>query len=253
MWRTGALIEDFENLDSYDTTVDTDGLTAAAPNASTKPKALVDVVVPTALAQSAAQANSARGKLSQQLARERTNRLQVPGGRGAGGVIAGAAARFRGVYQRPVAHTAALPALGASNATAAPASAANTSRELDHILGGAPAPAQASRNPLAAGANGTGGGAGASAVEGGEQPAQVHLQVSKIIRDPFQLTGAAVPNIQAKRNKKNLTFSLVSVILPPYHDYLVVKYGARYLHGLSGRYHWCADNVANLVTANHCS
>lgn len=217
VWRTGALIEDFENLDSFDPTVDADGLpttttatTAAAAGGVPKAKALVDVVVPTALAQSAAKQNAARGMLSQKLAQERNHRMQVPGGRGASGAIAGAAARFQGVYQRPVAHTAALPALGsssggvgASGSAAAGAASANNNRELDHILGSS---APTARNPATA----AGAGASANTTDSGEPAVQCHLQVSKIIRDPFQLSGAAVPHVQAKRNKKNLTFSLVS-------------------------------------------
>lgn len=194
MWRTGALIEDFENLDSYDTTVDADGLTGATAGH----RAIVDVVVPTALAQSAAQQSSAKGKLTQLLQRDRNARLQVPGGRGAGGVMAGAAARFRGVYQRPVAHTAALPALPSG------ASGGNTSSELDHILG-----SSVPRNPASGATGAAAAGTNASNADGAEPVVQCHLQVSKIVRDPFQLSGAAVPPVQAKRNRRNLTFSLV--------------------------------------------
>ena len=40
----------------------------------------------------------------------------------------------------------------------------------------------------------------------------VHLQTSKIIKDPFSTNTATAPTVQAKRNKKNLTFNVVSCV-----------------------------------------
>jgi len=46
----------------------------------------------------------------------------------------------------------------------------------------------------------------------------VHLQVSKIVKDPFNLHQPVVPAVQAKRNRKNLTFNMVNYLLWLYSE-----------------------------------
>lgn len=236
VWRTGALIEDFENFDSYDSDLDepTAGDAAAlaaqtkkaaaqaalhpglAPSAAGQPpaaKKVIDVIVPTSLAQANRQSATAagKGKLSQLLSKERSamqTNLSTVG-----------SSRFRGVYQRTVAPATTLPAVRAN--TAGPGStqpAINSA--LDHILGPAAPAANVPANPLAPrapAASTTSTGAAAAAAQDSAETVDAegavvcHTQVAKILRNPFAQTGAVIPQAQAKRNKKNLTFALVSV------------------------------------------
>jgi hypothetical protein len=221
VWRTGALIEDFENFDSYDS--DLDEPTAAGPTgarvgaaqaalhptlapapAPAAPKKVIDVIIPTTLAQANRQSAAAagKGKLSQLLSKERSA-LQAT-------APSAVPSRFRGVYQRTVAQAAVLPPVSVSAA----AQQAATSSALDHILGPAPASSAATGNkgPNSSNAAATGGAAAvaASKDEAVDAPVVCHTQVAKILRNPFAPTGTVLPQVHAKRNKKNLTFALVS-------------------------------------------
>jgi hypothetical protein len=238
VWRTGALIEDFENFDSYDS--DLDEPTAAGPTgaragaahaslhpalapapAPAAPKKVIDVIIPTSLAQANRQSAVAagKGKLSQLLSKERSA-LQAT-------APSAVPSRFRGVYQRTVAQAAVLPPVSVSAAAAAAQQAA-TSSALDHILGPAPASSAAagnkgpnSSNTAATGAVAAG---AANKDEAVDAPVVCHTQVAKILRNPFAPTGTILPQAHAKRNKKNLTFALVSAAVLPIackHSYLV--------------------------------
>jgi hypothetical protein len=201
VWQTGALIEDFENLDSYEADeLDSEGAAtpaAALAPAPVPPKKVIDVIVPTSLAQANRQ-NSAlgKGKLSQMLQKERNNFAAVK-------ATASTSSRLRGVYQRTVAQTQALPPLPSATTSAAPVDSA-----LDRILGGGN---PVGGNPLAPAKAGTTSAAVAADASTEDAAPVCHVQTSKILRNPFAQSGAALPQVQAKRNRKNLTFALVSI------------------------------------------
>jgi hypothetical protein len=228
VWRTGALIEDFENFDSYDSDIDEPtapgptGERAGAAQASlhptlapapapAAPKKVIDVIIPTSLAQANRQSAAAagKGKLSQLLSKERSA-LQAT-------APSAVPSRFRGVYQRNVAQAAVLPPVSVSAAAATQQAAASSA--LDHILGPAPASSAAagnkgpnSSNTAATGAVAAG---AANKDEAVDAPVVCHTQVAKILRNPFAPTGTVLPQAHAKRNKKNLTFAPVSAAVPP--------------------------------------
>lgn len=157
------------------------------------------MVIPTALIASAKQSTTVNGKgrLSQLLQKEKNNSLV--GGKGNAALTG---SRFKGTYQKSVVSTV-LPTVGSSismagngasggNSGANSGSAARNSA-LDAILG----PATATTTDTAVDT---------------DVPASttnVHMQVSKIVKDPFNLHQAVVPAVQAKRNRKNLTFNMV--------------------------------------------
>ena len=188
VWRTGALIEDFENFDSYDDDLDADGLSAAATahasaRALSVPTKPIDVIIPTNLADANRQSSAlGKGKLTQLLSKERKNRfLSV--------APATSSSRFRGVFQRTVGHTQSrLPSLSASDSVRKGAS-------LGDILSHA-----SLKNP---------GGDSSDEETTGDQ-VKCHMQTAKILRNPFATASAAIPRAApVKRNKKNLTFALV--------------------------------------------
>ena len=194
VWKTGALIEDFENFDSHETEIDAEDIvrtSSLAPTGSAAAKKPIDVVIPTSLAQANRQSSAVgKGKLSQMLQKERNNRLlSAP-------TTITTGPRYRGVYQRTVHQNQPLPVLP-TTAAATTAAAGATSRALDHILGAAPTTTSTTT------------GAAAQTSDDSSTPAVCHLQTSKILRNPFTQAAAAIPTQQAKRNKKNLTFALV--------------------------------------------
>ena len=194
MWKTGALIEDFENFDSHETEIDAEDIvrtSSLAPTGSAAAKKPIDVVIPTSLAQANRQSSAVgKGKLSQMLQKERNNRLlSAP-------TTITTGPRYRGVYQRTVHQNQPLPVLPTTT-TATTAAAGATSRALDHILGAAPTTTSTTT------------GAAAQTSDDSSTPAVCHLQTSKILRNPFTQAAATIPTQQAKRNKKNLTFALV--------------------------------------------
>jgi hypothetical protein len=213
VWRTGSLIEgfDFESMDpDAPQFVPPPSSSSFSAAAAAPPSAVMDVVVPAALQSS--MAAPAKGKLGQLLQKERNSR-QLAGGpvtslppRGAssastalssGGVRAPMAggSRFRGVFQRTLNATQALPALPSSTA-AAPGVSATTSG------------AAANKRSAPAGATQT---QGAVDLDDGDapQPVQCHMQHAKILRNPFATGEEANLQPAVKRNKKNITFSLV--------------------------------------------
>jgi hypothetical protein len=211
VWRTGSLIEgfDFESMDPdapqfvppSSSSSSSSSAAAVAPSS-----AVMDVVVPAALQSSVAA--PAKGKLGQLLQKERNSRQLVGGpvtSMSSGGVRAPMAggSRFRGVFQRTLNATQALPALPSSTATAPGISAAAGG------AGGAGG-AGANRRSAPAGAAQTQS-QGVVDLDDGDapQPVQCHMQHAKILRNPFSTGEEANLQPAVKRNKKNITFSLV--------------------------------------------
>jgi len=111
--------------------------------------------------------------------------MNLSGGSGVG--------RFRGIYQKSVAGSVALPAVSVS--TSGSSGGGSGDSGLDAILG-----PNTSSNTTS------------TAEDTTLSTTVVHLQTSKIIKDPFSTTVTTAHNVQAKRNKKNLTFNVVSSV-----------------------------------------
>ena len=254
VWRTGALIENFDNIDTYELIENTNnnsgGNNSTAASAGTMigvcfpsyfsciflmvmdairclrspcssfmpisfllntdirfvfflflvaPKPLAEVIIPTALITSAKQSTTVNGKgrLSQLLQKEKNNSLVGSGQ----ATLTGS--RFKGTYQKNVTSTV-LPVVNSSSAGASAGSGGNSNNTanvrnsaLDAILG--PATSTTATDS-------------AVDVEATAGTVNVHLQVSKIVKDPFNLHQPVVPAVQAKRNRKNLTFNMVSIL-----------------------------------------
>ena len=154
------------------------------------------MIIPTALITSAKQSTTVNGKgrLSQLLQKEKNNSLVGSGQ----ATLTGS--RFKGTYQKNVTSTV-LPVVNSITASAGASTGGTNVRNsaLDAILGPA-ASTPATDNAVDA--------------EATAGTVNVHLQVSKIVKDPFNLHQPVVPAVQAKRNRKNLTFNMVSFILP---------------------------------------